>query len=236
MYPCIRTYTASVSNGKLQEIVVSSAPMSQGQDKGCDTWTNLRKDCLKSNDWTLLSTQGIHPNDDLSSEYIPYCSNARNFNNQITKACVFRFSFESFNSFYYYFNDAPEALFLNGSLFGQNPTLATGPIDLSYLYNWGAATPRQHRRNLHQHRSHYDRPHPRRRPHKQLQRSRPGPDPLQADPDQCRMALARPSAHTGSADPALPRRCHHPNEQRWAQAAVQDVFAGPVIHRRRGGR
>lgn len=83
LFPCIRTYTGRVSNGVVQENLVSSVPLPPADG---DCVGAFRKDYLTSADWTYLSGQGIHPGDDPGPDYILYCNADLA---PITPACVY---------------------------------------------------------------------------------------------------------------------------------------------------
>jgi hypothetical protein len=140
LYPCLETYTANVSNGILKENVVSSIPLPSDGYATC--WTSLRKDCLTPTDWTTLSSQGIHPSDYNSSDYILYCNSTDNLAD-ITNACVFSLAFEAYNAFQYFFTFTAsfnEGQFLAGNFVGDSQSTVVGPTDLYYLYDAGLMT------------------------------------------------------------------------------------------------
>jgi hypothetical protein len=135
IYPCINTYTASVTNGILSENLVNSIPVPYNASE--DTWTALRTDCLNATDWAFLATQGYSPPDSHGTDYLPYGGDA--FAN-ITGACVYTISFTSVQSYRYFFEStAADNQFLIGSLVGDSANEAIGATDVLYLYNSGYA-------------------------------------------------------------------------------------------------
>jgi hypothetical protein len=151
LYPCINTYTASISNGILDESITSSIPLTSS---GAGCYTNLRKDCLTPTDWAALSTQGVSHNTDPGSDYIFYCNDSTHLYDssdypdptgpRFTDACVYDFDVESYYSMQGFWSPVGSIspnVFLTGTLTGDVPVEAVGDAsELLYLYDYGNMT------------------------------------------------------------------------------------------------